>query len=206
MGLFSGKDKDKNKKNGAAAPAPVVAAAAKAPPPARAPDRTNGKAAPAAAAPKPASPTGAPSNAMRALGEITAILMRTPEFQNLNLGSLHALLTPPMQRGQYIVAHGGAQDGPRRPLAACLWAKVSPEVDRRLATTLDQPVRLAPAEWNSGEHIWVILLAGEKRVSQEILKQLQTKVFAGKTIKLRVADEKGVTKVQTLAPQAATAH
>lgn len=210
MGIFSGKDKDKGKaKNGAAAP---VAAA----PPAPAP-RPAAKAAAAAPQPRvtaaaakpsiPAKPAAADAsrqrNAMQALGEIAMVLMRAHQFQSLSLGALASLVMPPLQAGQYIIAHGGAKDGPRRPVAVCLWAKVSAEVDRRLSTELDKPISLSPEDWKSGDIIWIVMLVGEQKVSEVMLKQLQQTAFKGQNVKLRMADDKGKTIVQTLPAQRA---
>ena len=132
-----------------------------------------------------------------AFGEIVGVFMRSKEFRKLTLGDLDHLVIPAVVSKQFIVAEAKSQrNGMVVPVATVLWAMVSEEVDRRLSTDLDKPVRLEAKDWKSGDIPWLIAAAGDKRVVSNMLHQLQSKVFKDRQIKFRSRDENGQTTVK----------
>ena len=124
---------------------------------------------------------------MLAFGQIVSVLTRTQPFNTLPLSSIEALIAPAIQTGQFLVAEAQSNaNGFVMPVAAVLWASVSPEVDRRLSENLGQPLQLAPAEWRSGPIPWLMLAAGDGRVVNPLIGQLQEKVLQGTPLKMRV--------------------
>lgn len=134
--------------------------------------------------------------------QAVAVLMRDTNYKNLRLADLEWLVIPPMVAGQARVAVSRPRkDGPVIPVAAALWARVSPAVDKRLAENLDKPPMLTSREWTSGDILWLITLAGEQQAIGNFLPQLQRTVFKGRAVKVRVQDKEGKTIVQVLPPQ-----
>jgi hemolysin-activating ACP:hemolysin acyltransferase len=132
--------------------------------------------------------------------QAVAVLMRDKNYQHMPLKELEHLL-PPIMVGQCAIANTKAgAEGPLVPVALALWAKVSPEVDRRLGENLDKPIGLRPNEWTSGNIPWLVTIAGASQVLAPFLKQLCEKEFPGKPVKLRASDEAGVRSVQILPP------
>jgi hemolysin-activating ACP:hemolysin acyltransferase len=145
-------------------------------------------------------------HASATFGEIVTLLMRTPEYKDVSLGDLEALVVPPLLSGQVSVATAQSQNsGVTMPVGAILWARVSPEVAKRLASQAGHTIRLAPEEWKSGEIIWVVASAGEGRVLSEMLKQLSKREWAGKDVRIVVRPKNGVPTVATLAIQSSQA-
>lgn len=62
----------------------------------------------------------------------------------------------------------------------------------------DDPIRLKPQEWRSGEHLWVVEAVGERRVIGALLKRLQDKDWKGRAVKLRVSGPDGKAAIRSL--------
>jgi cytolysin-activating lysine-acyltransferase len=132
-------------------------------------------------------------------GQVISLLMRSPEYKHFSLTDLEWLVVPPIRLGQCGVAEAKMQeDGLAVPVAAALWASVSAEVDRRLSSELEKPMRLRPDEWRSGDILWLISAVGEARMVPQFLKQLERTAFKGRDVKLRTRGRDGKTMVELL--------
>ncbi len=178
----------------------------------------NGAAAAQQAAPKTTAAQVAAARQTRfteAFSNIVAVMMRDEGFGNLRLRDLEWLVLPPIMSGQWRLGQTRADalgekspdtDVKRTtvlPSAAILWASVSPEIDKRLSENLDQAIHLRPDEWLSGDNLWLIVAAGDKRVVPKFLRQLAKTDFKGKTVKYRVTGPDGKVVVKVLDGQAA---
>ena len=67
------------------------------------------------------------------------------------------------------------------PWAFCTWAFVSDQVNERLESALP---RIAPHEWKSGEHLWLVDLVAPFGGGEEIIEDLRKTTFAGKAFKV----------------------
>ena len=190
-----------------AAPAPPAAAAA---------EVAQVTAAPVApTAPEPTRPGLAPdeikkrANAAKhvaaSFGEIVTLMMRSAADKSITLQDLEWMVVPALQSGQFAVAEAQARDtGAVMPVGAVLWAFVSPEVDQRLSNTLDQPTRLQPAEWRSGDIPWIVMAIGEPKLLGGLLQQLSKSVFTRQAPKMRARGADGKVTIGRLefnAPQ-----
>jgi hemolysin-activating ACP:hemolysin acyltransferase len=145
-------------------------------------------------------------HASTTFGEIVTLLMRSQEYKAFPLGELEALVVPPLVKGQVSVATAQSKtNGMALPVGAILWARVSPDVSRRLTAEVGKPVRLAPEDWQSGDIIWVVASAGEGRVLSEMLKELSRRDWAGKEVRLVVRPKDGQPTVATLALESSQA-
>lgn len=145
---------------------------------------------------------------------IVAVLMRDPGFKNLRLAELEWLVLPPVLSGQWRLAQArteqsGAGSGTKPgstapesnlvvPVAVALWASVSPEIDERLSSNLDKPLHLRPNEWATGNSLWLIAIAGDRRAVPTFVKQLEATEFKGRRVKLRANGPDGKVVVKTL--------
>jgi cytolysin-activating lysine-acyltransferase len=142
----------------------------------------------------------------QSFAQIVAVLMRDPSYKSLRVTDLEWLVLPPVMAGQFRLAHATApadsaqaqQGGSLVPVAAALWARVSPQVDKALSETLDKPVQLSQAAWTSGDIPWLMAVAGDRRATQAFLRQLQENEFKGKQVKMRLRGADGKLVITSL--------
>lgn len=195
----------------AASPAPQAAEPPPSPPPAAPPQQQPAQA--NGAQPQAMSPEEAQKRAvaskqlLMSFGEIVSVLMRNPQFKAVPLGEIEALVVPAVTTGQFLVAEAQSKaNGFVTPIGTVLWASVSEEVDRRLSSNLDQPFKLAPNEWRSGDIPWLVALAGDQRIINPMIKQLQETRLNGRGLKMRVKGQDGKPTVGVFNPAAAAAQ
>jgi len=131
--------------------------------------------------------------------QAVGVLMRAPGYRQMPVASLEPMLLPPLLLGNCRIGYGKPdKGGAATAMTLVLWARVSPAVDQRLSSNLDQPITLQAAEWSSGDIIWLMTLAGDPRVLPEFLKQLRQREFKGQQVKLRAREPDGKTVIKTL--------
>ena len=189
---------------------------------------TNGASAakPAAAAAKPVRPRDARQNRFaQSFAQIVAVLMRDTGFRNMRIADLEWLVLPPIMAGQFRLAQipavppksaaekaaaekagkadskdkPGDQPGVLMPVAVALWARVSDKTDKALQN-VDKQMQLHPADWASGDNIWLMAVAGDKRAIPKFLEQLCLTEFKDKQVKMRMRGADGKATVRTLGP------
>ena len=149
--------------------------------------------------------TARQSRMAQAFAQIVAVLMRDPSFRNLALADLEWLVLPPVMAGQFKLGHAQARPpnakteaGILVPVAVALWARVSPDIDKGLSEHLDKDVRLRPTDWASGDIVWLMAAAGDRRAIPLLLKQLHEAEFKDRHIKLRARGPHGKVLIKTL--------
>jgi cytolysin-activating lysine-acyltransferase len=135
---------------------------------------------------------GAAKHVAASFGEIVTLLMRSDTDKALALRDLEWMVLPAVMSGQFALAEAQSKEtGVVTPVAAVLWAFVSPEIDKRLSNNLTAPPRLAPAEWRSGNIPWIILALGQKKVLGGLLQQLAKTAFKDKPARIRARAKDG---------------
>ena len=135
-------------------------------------------------------------------GEIVGVLMRSPHYKHYSLTDLEWLVIPPLLANQFTLAEARTKEGGiPAPVGVALWASVSEEVDEKLSTDLDRPVRLRPDEWNSGDIPWLIDAVGAPEAVKAMVARLGEAVFKGKPYKLRAVGQDGKATVRTVTPK-----
>lgn len=125
-------------------------------------------------------------------GEVVSVLMRSEPFRTLPIAALETLVVPPLKAGQAVVAEARSKSqGFVTPVAAVLWARVSPAVDAKLSQNLDKPVQLTADEWTSGDIPWIIAAAGEQKLIAPMIKGLVKGALGGTPIKSRTTGRDG---------------
>jgi cytolysin-activating lysine-acyltransferase len=160
----------------------------------------------------------------QSFAQIVAVLMRDPNFRKMPIADLEWLVLPPIMAGQFRLAQApsplgrgkgqetdketdkeagqeaGKEGGVLVPVAVALWARVSDAVDKALAESLDKPMRLRADQWASGDNIWLMAVAGDRRAVPRFLEQLAKTEFAGQRVKMRVRGPDEAVVVRTLGP------
>jgi hemolysin-activating ACP:hemolysin acyltransferase len=123
---------------------------------------------------------------MASFGEIVTLMTRSPRYRHSFLAELDWLVTPAIATRQYSVAES-KPDGASfaTPIAAIMWACVSPEIDARLSEAGERP-RLRPGEWRSGPIPWLIDTIGDPRAAAVLLKRLADTRFPDTGVKTMV--------------------
>jgi cytolysin-activating lysine-acyltransferase len=142
----------------------------------------------------------------QSFAQIVAVLMRDPSYKGLRVTDLEWLVLPPVMAGQFRLAHATVptdsvqpqQGGILVPVAAALWARVSPQVDKALSETLEKPVQLSQGAWTSGDIPWLMAVAGDRRTTRAFLRQLQENEFKGKQVKMRLRGSDGKLAITSL--------
>jgi len=151
--------------------------------------------------------------------QVVSVLMRDPNFRKLRLADLEWLVLPPVMSGQFSLAQapmqppgvkapGSGKAGQESakakdggflvPVAVALWASVSANIDKALSGNLEKQVRLHPAEWASGDNLWLMAVAGDQRALPTFLKRLRDEEFKGKQVKMRMRGADGKMVVKTI--------
>lgn len=126
-----------------------------------------------------------------AFGEFVMLMMRSQHEKHHTLSDLEWLIVPGLLSRQYALAEAQSKEtGMVSPVGGVLWASVSEEVDKRLSD-LSTPLRLKPAEWRSGDILWIVSAHGDNRVLAGLIQQLTTSVFKDRKPKMRVRGNDG---------------
>lgn len=84
------------------------------------------------------------------------------------------------------------------------WAKVSETVHQRLVGGI---ARLAPHEWNSGGHPWIVDVVAPFGGASELVDEVRRTVFAGVTVhRLGAATQSAVEELAPLVPSGSPVH
>lgn len=135
-----------------------------------------------------------------AFGEIVGILMRAPKHKNLSLRALRGQILPAVMNDQYFIGRVRRPGAEGSAVAAglAIWASVSDEVDKRLRASTKPPLKLAPAEWKSGPHLWLIDLIAPSVLARSILKDIDEKIAKGRPMAAQIAAADGGAQITTV--------
>lgn len=116
-----------------------------------------------------------PPDKMNVVGSVLWLMTHSPAHRHLFVTDLEWLLLPPIALGQFHLWRRS-----NYPVGVATWAFLSDEIGKRLTNGVR---RLAPAEWRSGENLWLmdfIIPFGGKDAA---LKELRETVFKDKKAK-----------------------
>jgi cytolysin-activating lysine-acyltransferase len=138
-----------------------------------------------------------------AVGEIVTLMVRSPRHRDHKLSDLRWRVLPAVRTGQYALIQAQSKaHGLVAPVAAVLWARVSADVDKRLSEQLEQPIRLGPKEWKSGDILWLVDAIGDDRGIAALVQRLRGTEWKDRPVKARVTDAEGQVRVRLIEPQA----
>jgi cytolysin-activating lysine-acyltransferase len=146
-----------------------------------------------------AEPKRAAHSAADILGTIVSLLMGSPAHRFFFLADLDWMIAPALAAKQFRIFHAG-----KLPIGFAAWATVSEEVEKEM---LAGTQRLRPADWKSGDRLWLIDLvapvaASKPKVIEGLLGELLRGPFEGKKFKMRITDPKtGRRRVAEFGPK-----
>lgn len=128
-----------------------------------------------------------PSDAV--FGQVVWLLMNIPVYRHLFLTDLEWMVLPPIMLTQYRLFKDG-----NRVVAFAAWAYLSEAAEARLQ---EPNARLAPADWRSGDRLWLVNLFAPFGHQDVALKELEQTALAGKPFRMhrRGADGKMTVEV-----------
>lgn len=125
------------------------------------------------------SPAGAtsvaPPSIDTAFGQAVWLMMNMPQYKHVFLCDLEWMLLPPILLNQYTIFRADT-----RVVGFAGWAYLSEEAEARLQ---EPNPRLAPADWKSGDRLWVVNLFAPFGHGDVLVKELQTTALAGRRFK-----------------------
>jgi cytolysin-activating lysine-acyltransferase len=122
-------------------------------------------------------------------GQITWLLMSSPAHKHLFLTDLEWLVLPAIQLNQFRLWQNMGM-----PQAYASWAFLDEAGEARIKQNIK---KLGPADWKSGEALWLIDMVAPFGGLDMALKDLRENVFPGKRMKmLQAAPGGGVAVVE----------
>jgi cytolysin-activating lysine-acyltransferase len=147
----------------------------------------------AGAVPPPADGAATPAAIVPAdavLGQVVWLMLQMPAFRHVFLADLEWMVLPPILLNQFRLLRDG-----NRIVAFAAWASLSEEAEARL----QQPnPRLSPAEWKSGDRLWLVHLFAPFGHTKAALEDVRTTALAGKRFSLHQTNIDGTRIVQTI--------
>ncbi len=143
---------------------------------------------------EPQAPQSAPQKTVaQMLGEIVWLMTQSPAHKQLFISDLEWFCLPAILLEQFRIFYG-----PQSPAAVALWAAVSDETQERLTSG---GYKLRPDEWRNGENLWLIELVAPFGAQDEILSDLKSSIFPGKSFKFHQINAQGQRVVVTVEPE-----
>jgi len=113
------------------------------------------------------------------MGQAAWVMMHSPLHRHLFVQDLEWLLVPPIGLRQFRLWRRD-----NLPVAFAAWALLSDEAEARYRGGMEAGTRrLAPADWRSGENVWLIDLVCPFGGRDEALQQLKNETFKGRKVK-----------------------
>ena len=132
-------------------------------------------------------PAGAAETMGGVFGEAVALLVASPKHRGLFISDLEWVLMPAITLGQFRVFR---KDG-RQPVGVALWGHLDAEAEARLEET----GKVRPADWKSGDRLWLVELISPMGGAEAMLANLKQTVFAGKKFRYHMVDKDGKRRV-----------
>lgn len=120
---------------------------------------------------------------MAAFGHACWLMGRSGVHRHMFFADADWLIMPPIILNQYrLWVRNGL------PVGYASWGLLGPEAADRMAGGVR---RLSPGEWKSGESIWLVDFVAPFGGDAEMIAELKSQVFSGKTVKTLRADPVG---------------
>lgn len=126
-------------------------------------------------APNAGEGSGEPITLAGVLGEIAWVFSQERSHRYMFIADLEWLVMPAVLAGQYRIFR--SEEG---PVGVALWAYLSETAEKRIAEGLG---RIAPAEWRSGNNLWIIDLIAPFGGDEKMIDEMKKTVFRGLSFK-----------------------
>jgi cytolysin-activating lysine-acyltransferase len=136
----------------------------------------------------PRTQSGTPLDTM--LGHVVWLMMNISAYRHVFIADLEWMVLPPLALNQYRLFRAD-----NRVVAFAAWAHLSEAAEARLQ---EPNPRLAPAEWKSGDRLWLVNLFAPFGHQEAALKELCETALADKSFKMHRRGADGVARVETV--------
>ena len=126
--------------------------------------------------------------------EILWLMTRTPTHRHFFIADAEWLIFPPISNAQFRIY----RDKDMAPAGCVLWASLSDEVQQRVEAGA---TRLAPADWKSGDNLWIIDVVAPNGKATAMVEDMRNTVFKGKAFKFHATGQDGKRTVQQVEPK-----
>jgi hemolysin-activating ACP:hemolysin acyltransferase len=128
-----------------------------------------------------ALPISARNQLHAAIGQVVLTLSVVPRYRHCTLAEIHTLVVEPLLKDRLAIATGkaadGADDAEDSLAGIAIWASLSEEAEARLREQIAAgvfPVRLKPADWASGDRVWLLdVIAPTRQLASVVLANLR---------------------------------
>jgi len=124
-----------------------------------------------------------PQNPASIFGEVAWLMMQSPAHKHLFLTDLEWLILPAIQLKQMRVIRNDDNI-----VGFVSWAFLSKEVEKRL---ISGNTRLAPADWHSGENLWLIDIVARDGNKKKLIDIVRPQLFKDQAVKTLHPKEDG---------------
>ena len=124
-----------------------------------------------------------PKTISNILGEITWLMTRSMNHRYFFISDLEWMILQPVSLGQFRMFQGE-----KFPVGAAFWAFVNEEIEERLRKGI---TKMTPADWKSGESLWLIDLIAPFGNVEKMLADLTENVFPDRPFKYLQRNEEG---------------
>jgi cytolysin-activating lysine-acyltransferase len=114
-------------------------------------------------------------NPAEALGQISWLWQRSPMHRAWSVGLMGHLVRPALQHRQFALAQH--RDG--TPVFYASWALIDDEREQRLMRNANA---LSAADWNCGDHVWIIDWIAPFGGTRQFHRKFRAEVFPGKVV------------------------
>ncbi len=134
--------------------------------------------------------------AAAALGELTSLLIRSPEHSQYTIADMEWLVVPAVVNRQFLIIRAQSP-GEVTPLpgAAVMWASLSEEFDGMFRQNLGQRFTLTAEQRQSGDNIWITDVVGVPLIWNKALDEMRDTIFKGKKIAMARKEPDGTFSV-----------
>lgn len=108
------------------------------------------------------------------LGPMTWLMLQQGATRNLLLGDFEWRIMPAL-----VLDQARLHMREESPLAFITWARLS---EAAVARYRQAPHRLTPADWKSGEQVWIVDVVAPFGGAREVIDDLKAKMFPGRPI------------------------
>lgn len=119
-------------------------------------------------------------------GKVALAMVALPRYRHLSIADLAPVLLEPLIRDRVALASKG-DDGDALA-GVVIWASVSEEVDAKIREQIRAgvfPVRLAAADWTSGENHWLLdVIAPTQAMATTVLANMKQVVKDGGDLRI----------------------
>lgn len=129
----------------------------------------------------------------QAASEILWLMAQTQSHRHFFFADAEWLIFAPVARSRFRIY----RDEKGAPAGCVLWASLSDDVEKRVETG---GARLAPADWTSGENLWIIDVIAPQGRAASMVEEMRNTVFKGRRFKFQATDKDGKRVIQQVEP------